>query len=715
MNSRRRFLRNAGWLAGGITVFAVQGCSVIPPLPTFSASENDDVFTWVQLLPSGQIRYYLSRAEMGQGISTGLSQVVAEELNVPVSAIDCRYQSTLVMAACQMTVGSQSIENYLQLTAKSAAYLRHSLRLRAATKLAVDAMTLQSIRSGFRSRSGQTIAYINLLDSKDEVIRALPTDLDIELFSERKSSDLIVVGKKVEPVRIRRIVTGGETYSRDVQVAGMRFGEIVKPPQLGASIKSYTKKNALSIDGVLDVVVEKDQIGIVAMTPMAVSAGLKALDVQWQALTKSQLANVQRSLDIDEFVSQRKLDHVAGKSGSVSSAKKQAQQTLSLRYDSPMVAHAAMEPRCGVANYRMNEFGHATCDVWTGCQDAWLVRSAVAKALRLKEERVQVHNLRIGGAFGGRVLCQAALEAAWLSKAIQQPVKVQWSREDEFRYNYVGPQFSSRIAAGLNSSGQITHWFHQSLGAPILTSSMFIPPYLHWAANFVADPGTRRGTELPYAIENHRLEFADERIPMPTGPWRGLGAAPNTFAMESAMDELATAAGVDPITFRLNHLKEKRLAACLIRLQNLVGDRVNNMGIAVAIYKGVTFVATAIAMEMVAGQPRVKQAICVHDCGRVISPDQVRAQIEGNVIWGIGMALLERYELAKGIAGARNFDRYTIARQVHVPEIEIDLLESEAAASGAGEAALAPVAAAIANGVFNLTGKRHRRLPIVAS
>jgi len=710
--SRRRFLIRSGWVAGGLTVVGIGGCSVLPPLPTFAESDESDIFTWVQLLPNGRVRYYLSRAELGQGISTGLSQVVAEEMQLPLSAIDCHYQDTGVMAPCQMTVGSQSIENYLTLTARSAAYLRETLRQRAASKFEIDVGNVDFTPGGYLLQDKRRVSYVDLLVDGESSLAPLPPVSAVNLLSLRPKSELSVVGKLVEPVHVRRIVTGEEIYSRDVRMENMHYGALARPPQLGVKYIGFDRDAANDVSDVLAIVEHDGQLAVVAKTPMAAAKGLDALAVEWTSLEPQALSAVQQSLDIDHYLEKGALDHSGGEVGSVRDGAEQAVQSFSMRYDSPMVAHAAMEPRSGVASWHIDDSDQTLCEIWTGCQDPWMVRAAAAKALGVSKSRVVVHNRRVGGAFGGRVLCQASIEAAWLSKAVGVPVKVQWSREEEFRYNYVGPQFSTRIDAGLDSNGRITHWQHQAVGAPIFTSSMFLPPYLYWAADRVPDPGTKRGMEIPYAIANQRVDFADERVPMPTGPWRGLGAAPNTFAVECAMNELALAANQDPIEFRLQHMDNPRLAECLRRLQRKIAENLQPMGIAATAYKGVTFVAVAAQVEVVAGHIKVTRLVCVHDCGRVISPDQVLAQIEGNLIWGIGMALRESFELENGIASTTNFDRYELPRQIDVPDFDIELVDSDEAPSGAAEAAFAPTAAAITNAVNAVTGERYRRLPL---
>ncbi|MEM7220600.1 MAG: molybdopterin cofactor-binding domain-containing protein [Pseudomonadota bacterium] len=711
--SRRRFLARTGWIAGGLTVVGAGGCSLVPPLPTFGGSDVADIVTWVQLQPNGRVCFLLPRAELGQGIGTGLSQVVAEELAAPIDIVDCHHQNTDAMAPCQMTVGSQSIENYLTLTARAAACLRETLRQRAALRLEVSAGTLEPRGDGgFVHADGRGLGYGELLQPDEAAVIPLLVDQNPELLSARPEAELQVVGRRQRSPSALAIVTGRETYSRDKRVDNLHFGEIARPPQIGARFRGYDRQAAQRVAGVTAVVERDGQVGVVARTPMAARAGVEALAVDWIPLQQPALDAIQQTLDVDGFAARAALDHAGERTGDVEAAGRTATQRLSLRYDSPMAAHAAMEPRAAVARWVTDANGAERCEIWTGSQDPWLVRASAAKAVGLPADRVCVHNHRVGGAFGGRVLCQAAVEAAWLTKAAGVPVKVQWTREDEFCHNYVGPAFSTRIEAGLDADGRITHWHHRAVGAPILTSSTFIPGYLHWLANRVPDPGTKRGMELPYAVANRRLEFADERLPMSTGPWRGLGAAPNTFAVECAMDELAVAAGIEPIEFRLRHLDAPRLGHCLRRLRVKLAGESGEFGIAATAYKGVTFVALAAKVERIRGRIAVTRLVCVHDCGRVIAPDQVRAQVEGNLVWGVGMALRESFALAGGSAATRNFDRYQLPRNADVPDMDIELVRSSAPPSGAAEAALAPAAAAIANAVYAASGERHRALPL---
>ena len=703
--NRRQLLKASGWSAAGLTVLATSGCSLLPALPSFGASSEADAFSWVKVDADGQVSFLLPRAELGQGIDTGLTLVVAEELQMAPQDIICAYQRTDSMAPCQMTVGSQSIENYLALTALAAASLREVLLTRGAQQLGAPQSQLVCRDGQVIAADGRAVRFAEMLAPGESSVEAARQAAQVELLSMR--ADTTYIGKRTQALHQHRIVTGSEQYSRDVQVPGMMFGGVAHPPQLTAKRISCNPQAASATPGVIEIVTGPDDaIGIVAETPGALQRGLAALDCQWQPLTSSETTAQETPYDVDQVAQQGLLDHKPIDVGDVATAVEGAVVNLNLRYDTPMAAHAAMEPRAGVA--RPTDQG---LELWVGTQDPWYVRSAVAKALSLNEAKVTVHNLRVGGGFGGRLHCQATFEAAWLAHRSKRPVKVQWSREEEFRYNYVGPQFSTRIRAGLDNDGSISYWDHQMAGAPVLTTSMLVPKGLHWVANLPPDPGTTRGTELPYTIANHRLESADIRIPMPTGPWRGLGAAPNTFAVECAMDELAAAGATDPIALRAQHATDPRLANVLQRLSKLTEGE-TNLGVAATAYKGVTFVALAAQVGGTPQQPRLTKLWCVHDCGRMIAPDRVRAQIEGNLVWGISMALYEDFYLQNGIANTDNFDRYRIARQPDVPEMVIDMLRSDAAPSGAAEAALAPAAAAIANAFARYTGIRQRRLPL---
>ena len=708
--SRRDFLVASGWVAGGVTVLS--SCSLVPVLPTFGSVGEDDGVTWIQLRADGSVLFRCPRAEMGQGIATGLSRVVADELGLPQGGVECVYPTTSEIAPVPMTVGSQSVEQFYEPTARAAASLRELLAERAVARTGRARSELDLEDGAFVARGGERIGFAELLEPGESTIAPASADPDLVL-SSRVGLEARAAGETTDSlVHADRLVRGTEVFSRDVRLDGMAFGAVAHPPQLGAQLLGFDADTARGVPGVVAVVTgPAGEVGVVAETPMAARAGAEALACRWAPLDDAQLAEVQAPLDVDRAIADGGLDHTPFDEGDLGEGRERAVHHLDARYDTPMVAHAALEPRSGVADVR-----DGRCEVHTGSQDPWFVQGHVARALGLSRGRVVVHNHRIGGAFGGRALCQAAVEAAWLSAGAGRPVKVQWTREDEFAHNYVGPQFSHRIQAGTDEEGEIAYWHHRMVGGPILTSSALVPENLHWAADIPPDPGTFRGTDLPYRAPSRRVDFADVRQPMPTGAWRGLGAAPNTFAVECAIDELARGAGADPLDFRLSRAGDDRLARVLERVRVLSeweqarGDG-RHFGVAAAAYKNVTFVAVVAEIADPA-TPRVTGLWCVHDCGYVMSPDRVRAQVEGNLAWGVGMALHEEFRLVGGTAGTRNFDTYAIARNADLPRTEIELIDSPEDPSGAGEAAFAPAAAAIVNAVSAARGEPVRRLPL---
>lgn len=710
--SRRDFLIRTGWTVGGLT--ALSSCSLIPALPTFGMSKPSDALTWVQMLENGTVRFLCPRSEIGQGIDTGLSQVVGEELGLDISQIVCVYPASNQIAPTQMTVGSQSIENYFEPTARAAALIRESLKMHTALHYKQAANPVILGNGGFRLADGRFVPFGEILKVVDGNIIDSSKDVDkqleaMSLLSKGKPTMRTSVGKHTGLQHIDEIVTGTEYFSRDIKLENMKFGAVLRPPWLGAKVQSINQSAPLSVEGVLKVIEGPDgQVGIVADTPMSAEKGVKALAAVWPGLKKEKLEEIQTTLDIDNAISDDLLDHTPVSEGDLSKGLDMAVKSVDVRYDTPMTAHAQMEPRSGVAFVQDKQ-----CEVWTGSQDPWFIRSSVSKVLGINKENVVVHNQRVGGAFGGRILCQATVEAAWLSAAVELPVKVQWTREEEFQFNYAGPQFSHRINAGLNSDNKICYWHHQMVGSPILISSAFMPSYLLWAADIPADAGTWRGTELPYDVKNHRIDFGDVRLPMPTGAWRGLGAAPNTFAVECTMDELAQSAQIDALEFRLQNSSDERFDKVIRRVGELAGwgDK-SNLGLAATVYKGVTFVAVVAEVSILDGNPKVERLWCVQDCGLVISPDRVKAQVEGNLTWGVSMAMHESFELENGIASTTNYDSYTICRQNDVPELVIEMIDSELPPSGSGEAAFAPTAAAIVNALSRVSGSRVRQLPV---
>ncbi len=718
--TRREFLQHTGWVAAGSTVLA--SCSWLPALPTFSPPDADDGLLWVQALGDGRIRFFGPKSEMGQGIKTGLAQVVAEELDVPVDAIEVVAPDTSQIAPVMLTVGSMSMRQCFEPVSQAAAVLRETLRERAAARAGVDPESVDDAPGGFALPSGRHLRYADLAGDEPSVI-APDSNLARRTphrYAREGADGYRHIGRPAELVDVRAIVTGRETFSRDVVVPGMLYGRVVHSPRLGARLGRVDASVARAVPGVVEVATDqrRARVGVVADDPFALERAIAALAIEWQGGERRDDAELLAELDVERARERDDFEHTVVSDGDPEQAAGAAAQRLDAHYDTSLMAHAAMEPRAGVVSVTPERV-----EVWTGTQDPWYMRALVARICGRSDDAVLVHNQRMGGAFGGRKRCQATLEAAWLSTLVGRPVRVQWTREQEFRGNFFQPPFSHHIDAGIDGEGRITHWLHDYTAGPIIFDSVTIPQGAQWLTDLVGDPGSTRGSVPPYHIENRRVRFSDIRLPMVTGAWRGLGAAPNTTPVEIAMDELAALAGLDPMEFRLRNLppEQARLAAVLREVARISGwggptPPGRGRGLACTSYEDETLVAIVVevAVDADGGAIRPTRAWCAQDCGLVVSPDQVEAQIEGNIAWGCSMALHERMRLRDGELVSDNFNTYRVLRQSESPDIEIALIHNpETSPRGAGEPAIAPTPAAVANAVSAATGRRVRRLPIV--
>lgn len=663
--SRRNLFAHAARLAAGVTVFAAApACAFnpLPALPTRDMPPAEARIAWLRLRPDGRVQLLLPRQEMGQGISVGLRQIVAEELaeylNGELERVEVVLPDTAAIAPVKSTVGSDSMKDFAAPVARAAALLReHLARGGSATELhdTGQPVTLRSLRAGGR-----------------HVGQGHPTE------------------------RIADIVTGAPSlYAGDIRLPGMLFGLVLPADAELPALSPGLRPVELS-DGRRGLL--SDHAGPLHAASFDRSAAQRAMP----------------DLDIDAALQRGRLEHRL-RSDTVEAG---AGWTLDRRYDIPFAAHAQIEPRAAVAQWHSRDAA-VQLEVWTGTQDAFFVRETLARQFGLSADRVLVHACRIGGGFGARTIVRQELEAALLAQAAGRPVKVQWSRAAEFADGFHRPPSSHRIRARVSPDGRITDWWHGFCSGHVIFTSAAMPRWMQAVTSFIKDPGVARGALPPYAAGRMRVEFSDIRLPVDTGPWRGLGAGPNGYAIESAIDELAQLAGQDPLRFRLANLDPQhgRLKACLEAVRDLSGWNTTapsgtGRGIACGIYKETSYAAVVAEVQVAGdGAPRVTHLWCAQDSGLVINPDQVRAQIEGNLLWGLGMVLTECLPIEGGRVAAYTFADYPIPTMDAMPAIDIALIEPPGTLpSGAGETAMVAVAA-IANAIAATTGGRVLTLP----
>lgn len=680
---RRSFLTAA---AGGLVVAIGAGAGVwsqVPVIPKRPAPDAQGALGWISHR-DGRYTLTLPRTEMGQNISTALKQIACTELGAEWDLVDLRLHDT-AMPRVKATVGSESVKLFAEPLAQACAALRDALA------------------------AGRVTGQVTVAERPLSQLRAF------------RSGGLI--GAAPEIVHGREIVTGAQIYASDVRRPGMLFGRVLRAPastEISSRPSRWNEEAARALPGFVALVEDcgppigkAEGLGIVASRPGALDAIAEALEVEWEVAGSHPRSDIDRAIDIDTRLAEAGLPHIV-----LDGVPADGPWDVDLRIDIPLAAHGSIEPRAAGA-----EWSAGALTVWAGTQDAFYVRDVLADAFDLTTAAVTVQSCRIGGGFGGRTICMVEPEAAALARASGAPVKVIWTRAQEFALGFHRPPSSHRIRARLEN-GRIGDWDHAQVSSHIIFTPAAMPEWMQTGADLVAgDPGVARGMAAPYVLGRARAGYDAIRLPVHTGPWRGLGAGPNGLAIESAIDEAAIAAGVDPLAFRLAHIGEPRLAAVLRRAAEIAawgdppasGDRRTGRGIACGIYKQTSFAAAVADVTVDArGHVKVTRLWCVHDCGLVINPDQVRAQCEGNLVWSLGMVLSDALPLEHGRVSAETFADAPIPRLSEVPPIRVELIRSDRSPSGAGETAIVAGPGAIANAIRAATGRRPSRFPVQA-
>lgn len=709
--SRRRFLIALGWRAAGITAVAGGAAwALLPTLPPRNAPTHADAAAWLSLRPDGTFELYSSRAEMGQGISIGLRQVAADELSVGVQRIRLVQPDTSLVPVARSTVGSDAMRETGVLVARAAAALASAVLREAAQWLGRPVADLQLAPDGVASGAEIMLTFEELgtgaplLVTAEDVETATPKLLS---GPDRRRE----VGRAHPTHDIDAIVTGSSSlFADDVRLPGMVFGAVVRPQTLRGRILGIDASACKSVPGFLGLYRDGDLAGVVATRRGSLAQAMGILAVEEEEGPDIDSADLAGMVDIAG--TSEALEHGVLETGDTITGSVDVDLTLTVS----LAAHASIEPRTAVARFGDN----GDLEVWTGTQDPFFVRDSLADAFGLGRDKVVVHGMRMGGGFGARTIVAAEMDAARLAKLCGRPVKVQWSRSDEFRAGFHRPPSSHRIRLSADAEGRITRWHHAFRSGHVIFTSAAMGPGLQFATSFVADPGVARGSVPPYAADATRVEFEDVHLPDKTGPWRGLGAAANSWAVETAIDALARAKGIDPLDMRLTSIapQHARLSAVLSAAAEMAGwtlrpkdSSAEGWGVACGIYKDMSYAAVVARVTRSEAGYRVTGLWCAHDCGLVVNPDQVRAQVEGNLVWGIGMALKEELVVAEGRILPESFFDYSLSVLSDVPAIEIRLIEGTSEPTGAGETAIVCAPAAVTNAIAAMTGRTVTALP----
>ena len=714
--SRRAFLK-----AGGAVVvsFAFAGSGLAQTsTPKEKLGLYSGLDSWLAINEDGTVTVYCGKVELGTGVTTGLTQIVAEELDFPVARIRMIMGDTAVVPDQGTTTGSKTIQMGGPQLRRVAAEARAVLQELAAARLGVtpDAIGIRDGVAFVIAAPRKTVALTDLLAGK-RFERNLTGQARPKPIAAYK-----VVGTEVPRVDLPAKVAGSFTYVHNIRLPGMLHGRVVRPAAIGATLVRVDQASVRDLDA--RVVVRGNFVGVVAAREENAIAAARQLKVEW-ALPATAGEQVDMHRELRGYASETQ-DVKAN--GDVDAGFLKAAKVVKASYATPFQMHGSIGPSCGVADVRD---GAAT--VWCGTQHSFGLVTAVAKVLGVPPATVRVAWTEASGCYGHNGADDAAVDAALLSQAVGKPVRVQWMRHDEHGWGPKGPAMLVDLAAGLDDDGNIVAWDFINLTSTHSTRPRHQPGNTlggllvgHAPAYELSNGG--RNADVTYAFDAKRVRIRYHRSsPLRPSALRGLSAYPNTFANESFIDELAAMANADPVAFRLRYLKDERArkvistAAALAKWDTLKtgsagGDMVHGRGIAYCQYENENaYVAVVVALTVNRsdGRVRVTQMYAAHDCGLIVNPDGVRNQVEGCLVQGMSRALFEEVAFRRGGAESLDWSSYPIARFSDMPDVvEVALINrTDQPSVGAGEASTCPVAAAIGNAVFNATGARLRQYP----
>lgn len=665
---------------------------------------------FIKIAPDGKVTVTVGQAEMGQGILTSLPMIVADELEVDWSNVS--YEHGPPGAAynnpafgAQITGGSASVKGFYEPLRKSAAGVREMLVAAAAQQWGVPAEQCRA-RNGevFHPTSRRTAKYGTLLDAAAKITPPAEPKL-------KDPKDFRYIGKSIKRLDSPEKVDGSGVFGIDVKVPGMLTATIARSPVIGGKVASFDDTAAKAVKGVRGVFKLDSGVAVVADNYWAATKGRKALKITWDE-GKMKGVNSRALLASDVELAKTAKGIEAKKTGDIAAAKAKAAKTVEAVYFAPYLAHATMEPMNATADVRTDR-----AEVWSGIQAQQVVQQMVAKETGLAPEKVTVNNTLLGGGFGRR-LGEYVIDAVKLSKLAGKPVKVVWTREDDMDHDYFRPSSYNVMSAGLDAAGKPVFWQHRVVSPSIMGSLGpmifgFAPP-----PDRLDDSATEGAANLPYDTQNLFVDWVRPDHGVPVGFWRSVGSSHTAFSTECFLDELAHAAGKDPYEFRMSLLaKHPRHAGALKLAAEKAGwgkPLPKGMGRGIAVHESFGSYVAEVAEVSVDkyGHVKVHRVVIACDCGQVVNPDTVVAQMEGGMVYGLTAALYGEINIENGGVKQRNFYDYKMLRMNEMPKCEVYIVPSTEKHGGVGEPGTPPIAPAVVNAIFAATGKRIRTLPI---
>ena len=704
---RRQFLKASAAATGGLVIgFTLPGGHKIATAQTPPAA-NTTPNAFLRIARDGSVTVQVKHLEFGQGVMTSLPMLVAEELDCDWSKVRAEMapaapQFAHTMFGMQMTGGSSSVANsYMQMRTVGAT-ARAMLLSAAAGKWKTDVAKCRTENGSVIGPAGQKEGYGALADAAN----ALPVPANVKL---KEAKDFKVIGKPTRRIDAPAKVDGTAKFGLDVTaklVPDLHTAVVMHPPIFGAKVKRFDASKVTGLPGVTHVIQTANGVAVVAKSFWAAKKGRDLLVVEWD-LEPGAKANT-----VDLKKSYRELAQKTGvvaKAGNVETLKTAA-KTVTAEFEVPFLAHAPMEPLNCTVSVKAD-----SCEIWVGSQFQTVDQGAAATVAGLKPEQVKLNTMIAGGGFGRRAnpTSDYVIEAVEIAKAAKVPVKTVWTREDDIKGGYYRPMYVHRVNAGVDAAGKIVGWEHTVVGQSIIAGTAFEPMMVKGGIDATSVEGV---TDSPYDIANMQASLHTTQTGVPVLWWRSVGHSHTAFVMETMMDDLAKAAGKDPVAFRRDHLgKHPRVANVLTMAAEKAGwgsPLPKGVARGVAVHESFGTVCAQVAeVSLENGKIKVRRVVAAIDCGLAVNPLTISAQVESAIAFGLSAALYGQVTLKDGVVEQSNFNDYPVLRIADMPKVEVHIVPSSASPTGVGEPGTPPIAPAVSNALFALTGKRFRELP----
>jgi isoquinoline 1-oxidoreductase beta subunit len=710
MLDRRTFLKTSAAAGGGLVVACY--VSVLPAQEQKPKPEPIAPFAYIKIASDETVTIVANHSEMGQGVYTSLPMLLNEELEadwskirVEAAPVDAIYNHPIF--GIQMTGGSTTTAAEWDHYRKLGAAGRMVLVEAAAQKWNVPGSSCHA-EKGFviHAATSRKASYGSLLDAASKL--SVPADIPL-----KEPKNFTLIGKPIRRLDTPPKTNGTAQFGLDVFVPGMMTAVIARCPVFGGKVLSFDSTEAQQVPGVKAVLQVPTGVAVIAERFWPAKLGRDKLKVKWDEGDNASLSTTKMLSEFSALSASP--GAIAKKVGDPQSAMASANKKIVAEYDVPYLAHAMMEPLNCVVHLKGE-----SCEIWTGTQFETVDRANAAKAAGLSPEKVKINTTLLGGGFGRRAnpTSDFVVEAVQVARVAKTPVKVVWTREDDLQGGWYRPMWHDRFAAGLDASGNPIAWTHTIVGQSIMAGT----PFESFGIKDGIDSASVEGAaDLLYGIPNLQVDLHSPKIGVPVQWWRSVGHSHTGFSVEAFLDEVAHAGGKDPFELRQNLLaKQPRMLAVL----NLAAEKAGwGKPLAHGVGRGIathfsfdSYVAQVIEASVAKdGSVRVHRVVCAVDCGRVVNPDTVKAQMEGGINFGLTAALKTEITLENGRVQQSNFNDYPMLRMFEAPSIEVFIVPSEEKPTGVGEPSVPPVAPALTNAIFAATGKRVRRLPIRTS